>query len=287
MASRISAVDGVDGLEHALAADSASCRRRAARPPRARRSRRRRAPRRGRSEPSSRSHVDLDRRVAAAVEDLAGDDVDDRGHGELLRRWRRGTARCGLRSCAGLLTETRRQRRQGASRRVESASSGSLRTGDADHDAEPPSTTLQLGQPSALARNPRGGPARPGAEPASRHGLPRALHGARVHLALPGDRPAGFRHPGDRLRARTVARRIEVAEALSRTRSATTAPSTRIARSASASGSSSCSSPRWLRIGGYWYPRGGIPIDVFWQTGELPQNLWLPDQGVAPYRARG
>ena len=44
--------------------------------------------------------------------------------------------------------------------------------------------------------------------------------------------------------------------------------------------------PRWLRIGGYWYPRGGIPIDVFWQTGELPKNLWLPDQGVAPYRAR-
>jgi 7-cyano-7-deazaguanine reductase len=45
--------------------------------------------------------------------------------------------------------------------------------------------------------------------------------------------------------------------------------------------------PRWLRIGGYWYPRGGIPIDVFWQTGEAPKNLWLPDQGVAPYRARG
>ena len=44
--------------------------------------------------------------------------------------------------------------------------------------------------------------------------------------------------------------------------------------------------PRYLRIGGYWYPRGGIPIDVFWQTGELPKNLWLPDQGVAPYRAR-
>lgn len=44
--------------------------------------------------------------------------------------------------------------------------------------------------------------------------------------------------------------------------------------------------PRYLRIGGYWYPRGGIPIDVFWQTGEQPKNLWLPDQGVAPYRAR-
>ena len=44
--------------------------------------------------------------------------------------------------------------------------------------------------------------------------------------------------------------------------------------------------PTWLRIGGYWFPRGGIPIDVFWQTGEIPKNLWLPDQGVAPYRPR-
>lgn len=45
--------------------------------------------------------------------------------------------------------------------------------------------------------------------------------------------------------------------------------------------------PRYLRIGGYWYPRGGIPIDVFWQTGECPKGAWLPDQGVAPYRGRG
>ena len=45
--------------------------------------------------------------------------------------------------------------------------------------------------------------------------------------------------------------------------------------------------PRWLRIGGYWYPRGGIPIDVFWQTGTPPEGLWLPDQGVPPYRGRG
>ena len=44
--------------------------------------------------------------------------------------------------------------------------------------------------------------------------------------------------------------------------------------------------PRWFRIGGYWYPRGGIPIDVFYQTGELPKNIFLPDQGVAPYRGR-
>ena len=45
--------------------------------------------------------------------------------------------------------------------------------------------------------------------------------------------------------------------------------------------------PLWLRIGGYWYPRGGIPIDVFWQSGEPPKGLWLPDQGVANYRGRG
>lgn len=45
--------------------------------------------------------------------------------------------------------------------------------------------------------------------------------------------------------------------------------------------------PQWLRIGGYWYPRGGIPIDVFWQTGTPPAGLWLPDQGVSGYRGRG
>ena len=45
--------------------------------------------------------------------------------------------------------------------------------------------------------------------------------------------------------------------------------------------------PRWLRIGGYWFPRGGMPIDVFWQTGLPPKGVWLPDQGVSPYRGRG
>ena len=45
--------------------------------------------------------------------------------------------------------------------------------------------------------------------------------------------------------------------------------------------------PAWLRIGGYWYPRGGIPIDVFWQTGVPPKGVWVPDQGVAGYRGRG
>jgi len=45
--------------------------------------------------------------------------------------------------------------------------------------------------------------------------------------------------------------------------------------------------PRWLRLGAYWYPRGGIPIDVFWQTGAPPAGVWVPDQGVAAYRGRG
>ena len=45
--------------------------------------------------------------------------------------------------------------------------------------------------------------------------------------------------------------------------------------------------PEWLRIGGYWYPRGGIPIDVFWQSGEPPAGMWLPPQDVPGYRGRG
>lgn len=46
-------------------------------------------------------------------------------------------------------------------------------------------------------------------------------------------------------------------------------------------------SPVWLRLGGYWYPRGGIPIDVFFQTGAAPSGVWVPDQDVAPYKGRG
>ena len=45
-------------------------------------------------------------------------------------------------------------------------------------------------------------------------------------------------------------------------------------------------SPKWLRIGGYWYPRGGMPIDIFYQIAKPPEGLWLPDQGVSPYRGR-
>ena len=45
--------------------------------------------------------------------------------------------------------------------------------------------------------------------------------------------------------------------------------------------------PSWLRIGGYWYPRGGMPIDVFWQSDAPPAGLWLPNQDVPAYRGRG
>jgi len=45
--------------------------------------------------------------------------------------------------------------------------------------------------------------------------------------------------------------------------------------------------PKFLRVAAFWYPRGGIPIDVFWQTGNLPRNVVLPDPGVSPYRGRG
>jgi 7-cyano-7-deazaguanine reductase len=46
-------------------------------------------------------------------------------------------------------------------------------------------------------------------------------------------------------------------------------------------------SPVWLRVGAYWYPRGGMPIDVFWQSGAPPEGAWIPPQEVAPYRGRG
>jgi NADPH-dependent 7-cyano-7-deazaguanine reductase QueF len=44
--------------------------------------------------------------------------------------------------------------------------------------------------------------------------------------------------------------------------------------------------PKWLRIGGYWYPRGGIPIDIFFQTSTPPKDLFIPKQGISNYKAR-
>jgi 7-cyano-7-deazaguanine reductase len=45
--------------------------------------------------------------------------------------------------------------------------------------------------------------------------------------------------------------------------------------------------PKWLRIGGYWYPRGGIPIDIFYQTSSPPEGAFIPELKVEPYRGRG
>jgi 7-cyano-7-deazaguanine reductase len=49
----------------------------------------------------------------------------------------------------------------------------------------------------------------------------------------------------------------------------------------------SCIKPKWLRIGGYWYPRGGIPIDIFFQSGKLPKDVWIKEQRVSDYKGRG
>ena len=129
-----------------------------------------------------------------------------------------------------------------------------------------------LGKSAPLARLARGGGAGARRQSPGGDALSRPLHRARIHFALPGHRPAGFRPSGDRLCARRLAGRIQVAEALSRQRSATTAPSTRTAPCAIGKDRRARSTPRWLRIGGYWYPRGGIPIDVFWQTGAPPEG---------------
>ena len=45
--------------------------------------------------------------------------------------------------------------------------------------------------------------------------------------------------------------------------------------------------PQWLRIGAYFYPRGGMPIDVFYQTGAPPEGAFIPAQDVPAYRGRG
>jgi len=45
--------------------------------------------------------------------------------------------------------------------------------------------------------------------------------------------------------------------------------------------------PKWIRVSGYWYPRGGMPIDVFFQKGKLPSSVTVPDTGVPSYCGRG
>ena len=44
--------------------------------------------------------------------------------------------------------------------------------------------------------------------------------------------------------------------------------------------------PKWLRISAYWYPRGGIPIDVFFQTGEPPKNVHIEPITIKTFQGR-
>ena len=87
--------------------------------------------------------------------------------------------------------------------------------------------TTHLGKASALPASPERGGARLCAQPAAGRALPGALRRARVHLAVPGHRPARFRASGDRLCAGRDDRREQEPEAVPRRRSATIAASTR------------------------------------------------------------
>ena len=102
--------------------------------------------------------------------------------------------------------------------------------------------------------------------------LPGALHRAGIHHALSRDRPARLRPSGDRLRAARQAGREQVAEALSRQLPQPRRLSRGLHACHRPSALRKVLAPRWLRIGGYWYPRGGMPIDVFWQTGPPPEG---------------
>ena len=44
--------------------------------------------------------------------------------------------------------------------------------------------------------------------------------------------------------------------------------------------------PIWIRIAAYWFPRGGIPIDVFWQNKKQPTNIYIPELKAKDYRGR-
>lgn len=48
----------------------------------------------------------------------------------------------------------------------------------------------------------------------------------------------------------------------------------------------SCIKPKWLKISGYWYPRGGIPIDIFFEQGQLPKNVNIKEHDFGDYKGR-
>lgn len=47
-----------------------------------------------------------------------------------------------------------------------------------------------------------------------------------------------------------------------------------------------CIKPKWLRISGFWYPRGGIPIDIFFENGKIPSNIYIKENNSYQYIPR-
>lgn len=44
--------------------------------------------------------------------------------------------------------------------------------------------------------------------------------------------------------------------------------------------------PYWMRVAALWYPRGGIPIDVFWQSADPPSSVHIPPIDYKQFRGR-
>ena len=44
--------------------------------------------------------------------------------------------------------------------------------------------------------------------------------------------------------------------------------------------------PKWLRISGFWFPRGGIPIDIFYENKKKPNNIYVPKTGIKIFKGR-
>lgn len=44
--------------------------------------------------------------------------------------------------------------------------------------------------------------------------------------------------------------------------------------------------PHWMRVVALWYPRGGIPIDIFWHSGPPPEGVLIPEMPKLDFTGR-
>ena len=44
--------------------------------------------------------------------------------------------------------------------------------------------------------------------------------------------------------------------------------------------------PKWIRVTAFWNPRGGIPIDIFYQKGNIPKGVYINEPDIKPYTGR-